>query len=180
MNAHVRWFAQEVYADPHDNCVVGSNVEAAMTHLDAYLEHIPALAVAGGSRTSTAAAYLKSAYVPLVNEAWNSNVGFGDNLVGLGDFEKFSRLQVYSTHVWAANHAYPGRRIGFAWAPKNETADQDSELSRIIASSVARAYPSHEFYGLGKYACAIDGNLAGCGCTVSGAYNAGWSTFSSW
>lgn len=28
MNSYVRWFGYEVYADPHDTCVVGSNVPA--------------------------------------------------------------------------------------------------------------------------------------------------------
>lgn len=180
MSAHVRWFGQEVYADPHFNCVTGSNVATATTHLDAYLEHIPELAEASGGRASAAVAFLTSAYVPLLNEAWNSNAGFGNDVIDLGDFEKFSRLQIYSTHVWAANHPYPGRRIGFAWAPRNETAAQDSALSSVIANSVARAYPSQEFYGLGKYACSTDGNLAGCGCTVSGGYNTGWNTFATW
>ena len=180
MNAHVRWFSYEVYADPHDNCVIGSNVQDDADHLNAYLEHVPRLANAGGSRTATAAAYLAKSYAPLVNEAWNTNGGFGDNMINLGDFERFSRLQVYGTHFWAANHSYPGRRIGFAWAPQNMTADQTTELTTILANSVIRSYPSGGFYGLGKYACATDGNLDGCGCTVSGSYNGGWATFSSW
>src|SRR5207245_867866 len=82
------------------------------------------------------------AYVPLVNAAWNSNNGFGDNTIPLGEFEKFSRLQVLSTHAWAATHAYPGRRIGFAWAPKSSTIAETDELSAVIARSVARARPA--------------------------------------
>ena len=180
MNRYVRWFSQEVYADPHYDCVVGSNVVADSDHLNAYLEHIPRLAADGGADTATARAYLAKSYVPLVNEAWNSNNGFGNNLVSLDDFEKFSRLQVYATHVWAANNAYPGRRIGFAWSPKNSTTDQDIELSTVIANSVARAYPAGGFYNLGKYACSTSGNLDGCGCTVSGSFNNGWQAFASW
>jgi hypothetical protein len=180
MDSHVRWFSQEVYADPHFDCVIGSNVQSDADHLNAYLEHIPRLAANGGSGTQTAAAYLAKAYTPLVNESFNSDTGFGDNMIDLGDFERFTRLQVYGTHYWAANHNYPGRRIGFAWAPRNTTPDQDSALETIIANSVIRSYPSGGFYGLGKYACSTDGNLDGCGCTVSGSYNGGWVTFGTW
>jgi len=101
-------------------------------------------------------------------------------MVSLAQFEKFSRLQVYATHVWAANNGYPGRRIGFAWAPKMTTPDQDIELAAIVARWVARSYPPNRFFGLGKFACSTDGNLDGCGCTVSGsAYNNGWNAFAS-
>ena len=180
MNSYVRWFSYEVYADPHDNCVTGSNVQDDADHLNAYLEHIPRVAMAGGSRTATAAAYLAKAYVPLVNEAWNSDNGFGDNMVSLTNFEKFSRLQVYATHFWAAQNGYPGRRIGFAWAPKDATPDQEVALANVIAGSVGRSYPANEFFNLGKLACSIAGSLNGCGCTVSGAYNDGWNTFATW
>jgi hypothetical protein len=180
MNSYVRWFGYEVYADPHLDCVPGSNVPADAANLNAYLEHIPRLAVAGGAATATAAAYLKHHYLPLVNAAWNSNVGFGNNLVGLADFVKFSRLQVFATHFWAANHGYPGRRIGFAWAPKNTTPEQEAQLTTAIVGSVSRSYPMNEFFNLGKYACSTSGNLEGCGCTVAGSYNTRWDTFSTW
>lgn len=180
MNSYVKIFAYEVYADPHDNCVPGSNVGADAEELDAYLEHVPRLAAAGGAATATAHSYLAHHYLPLVNEAWNSNGGFGDNLVSLDDFIKFSRLQVFATHSWAANHGYPGRRIGFSWAPKNSTPADEAELSTAIAGSVARAYPKNRFFNLGKYACSSSGNLAGCGCTVSGSYNSMWNTFAAW
>lgn len=106
---------------------------------------------------------------------------FGDNLVGLADFVKFSRLQVFATHFWAANHGYPGRRIGFAWAPKGSTPEQEAQISTAIANAVARSYPMNEFFNLGKYACSTSGNLDGCGCTIAGAYNPQWSTqFATW
>ncbi len=178
MSRYVRWFGYEVYADPHDDCA--GNVAADADHLDDYLEHVPRLAVAGGARTQTAAAYLARSYVPLVNAAWNSDGGFGNNVVALGDFEKFSRLQIYATHLWASGHAYPGRRIGFAWSPKNATTDQQQELADVIANSVARAYPAGGFYNLGKYACSTSGSLAGCGCTITGAFNNAWQTFATW
>ena len=180
MNNYVKWFSYEVYADPHDNCVPGSNVGADAANLNAYLEHIPRLAAAGGARTSVASAYLAHHYLPLVNAAYNSNVGFGDNVINLDDFIKFSRLQIFATHGWAANHGYPGRRIGFAWAPKNSTPAEEAEISTALAGSMARAYPMNAFFNLGKYACSSSGNLDGCGCTVSGAYNTRWNAFASW
>ncbi len=180
MNRYVRWFAVEVYADPHDNCVPGSSVVNDADHVSAYVEHLPRLAHEGGAATATATAYLQHHFLPLLNAAFNSNGGFGDNTIGLDDFVKFSRLQIYATHVWAAHDGYPGRRIGFAWAPKDTTQAQDSQLSDAIARSVARAYPANEFYNRGKYACGESGALDGCGCTVSGSYNQAWDAFASW
>ena len=180
MNKYVRWFAVEVYADPHDNCKIGGNVLDDADHVSAYVEHLPRLAHEGGAATAAATSYLQHHYLPLLNAAFNSNGGFGDNVIDLGDFVKFSRLQIYATHVWAAHDGYPGRRIGFAWAPKNTTAAQETELSGIIARSVGRAYPANKFYNYGKYACNESGALDGCGCTVQGSFNAAWDTFGSW
>lgn len=178
MNRYVRWFSVEVYADPHLSCA--SDVVSNRENIDAYLEHVPRLAAQGGAASQTAHDYLDHAYVPLLNAAFNSNNGFGDNVIPLEAFEKFSRLQVYATHVWAANHAYPGRRIGFAWAPQGTTAGQESDLTGVIAGSVARAYPAGGFYGLGKYACSTNGSLDGCGCQVNGSFNTGWDKFGGW
>lgn len=180
MNRYVRWFGYEVYADPHLDCVPGSNVPADAANLNAYLEHVPRLAVAGGAATATAARYLAHHYLPLMNAAWNSDVGFGDNRVELGDFVKFARLQVFATHVWAANHGYPGRRLGFAWAPKDATPAQEAQLTAAITGAVSRSYPMNEFFNLGRYACSTSGNLDGCGCTIAGAYNTQWNTFAGW
>jgi hypothetical protein len=180
MNSYVRWYAYEVYGDPHTDCVIGSNVLDDADHVSAYLEHLPRLAHAGGAASATASAYLQHHYVPLVNAAFGADVGFGNNVIGFDDFVKFSRLQIYATHVNAAHVGYPGRRIGFAWAPKNTTADQETYLSGQIANSVGRAYPANKFYNYGKYSCNASGALDGCGCTVSGAYNNAWDAFSSW
>ncbi|MDB4954296.1 MAG: hypothetical protein JWO36_1865 [Myxococcales bacterium] len=180
MDSYVRFMSYEVYADPHYDCVIGSNVQADADNLNAFLEHLPRLAALGGSQSAAASAFLTHASVPLVQASWNSNGGFGNNIISLLDFEKFSRLQIYATHLWSAHHESPGRRIGFAWAPRSSTAAQEAELSSVIATSVLRSYPAGGFYNLGKYACAIDGSLDGCGCTVAGSYNGGWGTFASW
>jgi hypothetical protein len=180
MSASVRWFSYEVYAEPHDSCVIGASVADDATHLNEYLEHVPRLAAEGGAATRAANDYLAHSFVPLVNAAWNKNGGFGDNVMVLSEFERFSRLQVYATHVWAQDHSYPGRRIGFAWSPGPSTADEQAELSTVIARSVSRAYPPQHFYGHANDACSVDGSLDGCGCSLSGAYNNGWKTFASW
>ena len=118
--------------------------------------------------------------MPLVNAAWNSDNGFGNNMISMADFVKFSRLQIYATHVNAAHVGYPGRRIGFAWAPKNSTVEQEQYLAGQIANSVGRAYPANKFYNYGKYACSVSGALDGCGCTTAGDYNQAWEAFGTW
>ena len=180
MAKYVQWYAYEVYADPHLNCVVGSNVSDDSEHISDYLEHVPRLAQQGGAKTAVAAGYLQHHYVPLLNSAFGGDVGFGDNTINFGDFVKFSRLQIYATHVNAAHVGYPGRRIGFAWAPKNTTSEQETYLSQQIANAVGRAYPANKFYNYGKYACNASGALDGCGCTVAGSYNNSWDAFDNW
>ena len=180
MADNVRWFSYEMYADPHYNCVIGSNVGADRTNLNAYLEHVPRLAKAGGAATGTAFAYLKTHFVPLMSSAWNSETGFGDNRIPLDQFAKYQRLQIYATHYWASQFGYPGRRLGFAWAPKSSTVEQQDQLASVIASSVKRSYPANGFYNLGKFACSTSGSLNGCGCQAAGSYNRGWDTFASW
>ncbi len=165
MQRAVRFFAHEVYADPHGACT--GDVAGGVAHLNEYLERLPAYAVAGGDATATARAYLDRAYVPLVSAAWNSDNGFGNDRIALGEFERFSRLQIYATHVFAADHAFPGRRVGFAWAPKAASDMAQSDLSGVIARAVARAYPADHFYNYGKYACSISGALDGCACAVA-------------
>lgn len=180
MAKYVRFFSYEVYADPHYNCVIGSNVPADRANLNDYLEHLPRLARDGGAKTATAFNYLKKAYTPLLGSAWNATVGFGDNRISYSDFAKFQRLQIYATHYWASQYSYPGRRIGFAWAPKDGTASQLASLADVIAGSVGRSYPANKFSNLGRYACSIDGGLDGCGCTTAGSYNKGWDAFGNW
>ena len=161
----VRFFSHEVYADPHHECT--GDVAADSAHLNPYLERLPIEAAAGGAATAAAHAYLDRAYVPLVSSAWNSNVGFGNDIIPLDQFERFSRLQIYATHVFAADHAYPGRRLGFAWAPKQASDAELNELSGIIARSFARAYPAGHFQSHGKYACSVNGGLDDCACSVA-------------
>jgi hypothetical protein len=60
------------------------------------------------------------------------------------------------------------------------TATQESDLTAVIAGSVARSYPAGGFYGLGKYACTDVGSLDGCGCQVNGSFDTQWNTFESW
>lgn len=180
MNRYVASFAYEVYADPHLNCVQGSNVTADADHVTAFLEHLPRLAQAGGARSQVAASYLQHHYVPLVGAAYGATIGYGDNRISVADFVKFQRLQIYATHVNAAHVGYPGRRVGIAWAPKDATTDQENYMASVIAGSVTRAYPANKFYNLGKYACSIAGSLDGCGCTVAGSYNDAWDTFETW
>jgi hypothetical protein len=183
MNAHVKWFAQEVYPDPHFDCVGSSNVLTEQAHMSAYLEHLPRLAAAGPHAADTAFAYLDHAYVPLFGAAWRAKIGYGETDIPFESMIKFLRLEVYSTHFWAAHHAYPDRRIGFAWAPPYDrtTADQRRTFANVLGGSIQRSYPYDGFWQLGKYACSTTGSLDGCGCAVEGGhFNEAWSTMATW
>ena len=188
MNSHVRFFAQEVYADPMHTCVPGSSVATRSRSVNDYAEHLGSLAAVAPSSAATARAYLKHAYVPLLNAAWNqpAAIGFGETRVSIPTMKKFVSLETYAARAWGASHLVPGRRIGYAWAPKNSDglADADykaslDDLAYRMAQSVRDAYDPAS--GTAAKACSPAGSAGECACSVSGAtFNTAWSTFSSY
>lgn len=180
MTAHVRLFGAEVYADPHNNCITGEAIATRSQDLSAFTEHLARLAKAGGATAKVAADYLDAAYFPVLNAAWNTDVGYGNNLVPLDSFLRFQRLEVYATHLWAEHHSYPDRRLGFAWRPDGSAAET-AMLADNLAASIQRAYPSTGFAGLAARACSPAGDVAGCSCSIAGAKRAPlWEQLATW
>ncbi len=188
MNAHVRFFAQEVYAEPSRTCVASSNVGMRSRRVNEYVEHLASLAAVAPASAAPARAFLKHAYVPLMSAAWNQppDVGFGDTRVSVTTMKKFVSLETYAARAWSGTHYVPGRRVGFAWAPQNTGALPDATYKGYLADIGTRMGEAiRDGYdvqsGSAAKACAPDGNVAGCACGVAGAtFNTGWSGFSSY
>lgn len=178
MARHVRFFAQEAYANPRRVCVAGKTVEERHQALNAYVQHLHRMAAAGPQCAATARSYLDRSYVPLQTAAWQSSL-YGDMRISEEQMTRFLRLGVASQRAWAVDHAVPDGRIGFAWAPS--TGQDPAALQRIahaLAGAIARAYaPAGRIVD----ACSPSGSFFGCDCELSGAsLNPAWQSFPTW
>ena len=178
MASHVRFFAQEAYANPRRVCVAGKTVDQRSEYLNAYVQHLPRMASAGPQCAATARSYFDRAYVPLLTAAWQQSL-YGDLRIAEDQMTKYLRLAVASQRDWSAGHVLPDGRLGFAWAPL--TGLDPAALQRIadgLAGAIARAYaPSGRIVD----ACSTSGSYFGCDCELAGAsLNPAWLSFPSW
>ena len=177
MNRTVRFWAQEVYADPAHTCVPGASTGLQSRYLNEYTMHLVRGAVAGPAGAATARDYLRRAYVPLMNAAWRSDV-YRTN-VSLTTMKHFVSQQTYSARAWASSHLYPDGRVGFAWARYDVDSMQFADVAARLASALHHAYD--EGGGRASGACSPSGAYTWCQCRVSGAsFNPAWRTFDTW
>lgn len=179
MDAYVRFFGQETYADPHNVCVAGPDVPTRALRLNEFTQHLARLAAAGPECARTAGQFLDHAYVPMQSAAWMQDTGYGDTNILAENMRKFVRLGVFSARSWSKDHYVPDHRIGFAWAPW-EFADPNgvATIADALAGAVARAYAPA---GIPLDACGATGSWDGCDCEVTNAsLNPAWENFPVW
>ena len=171
LSDHVRFWAQETYADARAWGVAGTTLAERSAYLRDYFEHGSRLAAAGGAATEAADAFLADAYVPLANAAFRwpppsleTGIGFGYTDIGVGPMQSFVPAQ---THAQRAT----GRgRLGYAFVPRNAVAAETLAVADRLAASVqaSQDYPGG--------ACGPDGAL--CDGVVAGAaFNDAWKAF---
>lgn len=168
MAAYVSHWSQEVYGDIRNYAVPGAPLETRRTELNAWLQHLLALASAGFDDIVAAKSFLQTAYSPLANAAWPyaSGAGFGYTDV------PFDQMQDYvSAQAYALGSA--GTRFGFAWSPNRPDTMSITEFateSGAVADRLAAA-----IHDTGS-ACS-----ASCTNAIAGAaFNEGWNDFSTW
>ncbi len=179
MNSYVRFWSQEVYANPDFSCVGGTTVAQRSTSTNEYVQHVARHANAGGAVSATSQSYLNRAYVPLMNAVWRA-AAYNTTTMSLDQMQHFASTQVYASRAWATSNPYPDGRIGFAWDLATGETDADR---RTLAARLASAI--HHAYGVGgggaARACSPSGAFTWCQCVVAGAaFNPGWSTFATW
>ncbi len=74
-NLYVRWWGQEVYADPDHTCVPDTTAAEVSTSLNHFVEHLAWHAEQGPSSANTAQSYLGRAYTPVMNAVWMAGTG---------------------------------------------------------------------------------------------------------
>lgn len=176
MDSYVRFFAQEVYADPHRVCVGSATVATRSRHVNDFAMHLARVAGEGPACAATARSYFNHAYTPLLSAAWQQRVGYGDTRITSRNMRRFVRLQTYAMRAWSATHQVPDGRIGFAWASSSEADPLAVDtLADALMSSIQGAYGPG---GRAARACSPTGSYSGCDCEVSGAFfNDAWSRF---
>lgn len=179
MSPRVRFWGQETYVDPDTACVPGAVVGKKSEEINAFIEHVPALAAAGGSRSAAAHAFFAKSYVPLLNGAFRASAYQTDG-VPLDQMKHFVSNQVYAARAWGSTHAYVAGRVGLGWTWHRDqvTAGEIDDLAQRFASAVHYAYAPN---GVAAGACSASHAYTWCQCSLHGAaFNSGWSTFTHW
>ena len=156
---HVRFWAQETYADTRAWGVPGSTVAERSAYLNDYFLHGLRVATRGGAAAEAARAFLDRAYTPLGNGAFRSApvppIGFGFTDVPLPTMLSFVSTQVY------ALRSSTGTRFGFAdQRITPATVPQITEVERRVAEAIrgSEADPSGACGTTGEW---CNGEVAG-------------------
>jgi hypothetical protein len=172
MAAHVRFWAQETYADASTWGVAGSTLPERSAYLNDYFLHGARLAQRSDGPTAAARAFLATAYTPVANASFRAprpnlttGIGFGYTDIGLPGMLAFLSAQTY------ALRASTGERFGFAVVPQGGALVTDTVA---VDDRVAEAIRDSEGDPAG--ACGAGG--AKCDATVvDAAFNDAWKIF---
>jgi hypothetical protein len=173
-----------VFAFPNLSCA--GSLAARTADVSDYLQALVRFAEVGGTRDRVARAFLRRAYTPLGNAAWQWTFGFGVTTIPAPEMARFVALQSYAVAAFAKRHPslQTPVRLGFAWAPNNPNhigtkrfvAGSGSLVDRVAQASSAIVTPRGVFPGR---ACGRGG--VECKCKVQGAaLNPAWGPFAVW
>jgi hypothetical protein len=168
MSQHVRWWGEEVYAEPRDVCVESADVAERARAVDDFVFHVPRLADANPAATAEARAFFAKSFTPWLNGAWGTDGGYGDVRVTADQMGEFVSTQVYAVRAWAQKHDVPAGRLAWSWAPdSNEPPGQLDAVEHRLAASIDAAYDPNG--GTASRACSPSGAFTFCQCNVAGA-----------
>jgi hypothetical protein len=171
MDRYIRWWQEEVYADPHAVCVAGATIGERARAINDFTMHMPRLAAAGPAAAAPARSFLARTYTPLLQGTWLHDDGYGNTKVTGDQMEAMLSLQVYATRAWSEAHRYPDNRIGFAWNPAAVSEAQTKEVDVLgtrLARAINGAYKEGSTGGA-SFACSPSGAFTLCDCRVAGA-----------
>ena len=186
MTSYVSDFSQELYGDIRAVAVPGAPAATRRDYLNDYLQHELVLANAGPPTIEAARAFLRSAYSPLANAAWQWQTGYGWTMVPYDQMQSFVSTQTYALRYFSATSGEAQDHWGFAWQPRNATglssADFAAQTAAILdrlgaavrdsAQSADPADPGGGACGPSQVSCG--GDLAGA------AFADSWKSFRTW
>jgi hypothetical protein len=187
MNTYVSDWSQEAYGDVRSVAVPGESISTRRDYLNDYLQHELVLANAGPPTIETARGYIRSAYSPLANAAWERQSGYGWTMVPAGQMASYVSAQVYALRYFSATSGETQDHWGFAWAPHNAgdltptdfAAQSKTILDRLGAA--IRDSGNSESSDPGGSACGPpDQNLYCVGDLPGAHFNDAWKSFRIW
>jgi hypothetical protein len=180
MQAYVRYWGQEVYADSRNWGVAGSALETRRDHLNDFLRHQSTLVAVAPASASAARDFLAGAYTPIANSAWPwpASSGYGSTEITSLEMKHFVSAQ---THALRSSSIGMGDRFGFAWAPNSNAGvlDFQTETAGLLTRLAAAIHESDDAGGEpGIGACAPPGGELWCDEDVAAAwFNETWKSF---
>lgn len=178
MNEYVRFWAEETYADPYNECVPSTLAAARAGHIDDYVFHLPNLAEKGPA--IAARNFFRKTFTPLLNGSWGTveMQGYGRNHIGEDAFKNHVSTEVYAVRAWQNQHPAYGNRLGFAWAPASSDRAATDRVGARIGNAVDDVFkPGHG----ASYACSPSGAFTLCQCKLEGAqFIEAWRVWDSW
>jgi len=188
MAAYVSDWTQEVYGDVRSYAVPGVPTSVRRDYLNDYLQHKLVLAGAGPPEIETSRSFLRSAYSPLANAAWERDSGYGWTMVSAELMAAYVSAQVHALRYFSATTGQAQDHWGFAWAPRNATgipaADFAARTGLVLdrlAAAVRDSGRTPDPADPGSAACGPPGQNLYCMGDLEGAGLAeAWKSLRTW
>ena len=188
MTTYVSDWTQEVYGDVRSYAVPGAPPAVRRDYLNDYLQHKLVLAGVGPPEIETSRSYLRSAYSPLANAAWERDSGYGWTMVSTELMAAYVSAQVHALRFHSATTGQARDHWGFAWAPKNargipgaDFAAQTGLILDRLAAAVRDSGRTPDPTDPGSAACGPPGQNLYCVGDLEGAVLAEtWKSFRGW
>jgi hypothetical protein len=188
MATYVSDWSQEVYGDVRNHAVPGAPTPTRREYLNDYLQHMLVLAGAGPATIEPARSYLREAYSPLANAAWQWDRGYGWTMITPEQMAAYVSAQINAMRHFSAASGQARDHWGFAWSPRNATGvserDFPAQTGSVIDRMAAAIRDSGEVVepeNPGSGACGPPGQDALCAADVPGAqHNDAWRSFRGW
>ena len=185
---YVSDWSQEVYGDVRSWAIPGAAIEVRREYLNDYLQHVLVLAGAGPAEIEVARSYLRDAYSPLANAAWQRDTGYGWTMVPTEQMASYVSAQVDALRSYGVAAAQARDHWGFAWAPRNasgtpagEFAAQTGSVLDRLAAAVRDSGEPVEPEVPGGGACGPPGQNVWCVGDLADARPAeAWRSFRAW
>jgi hypothetical protein len=188
MATYVSDWSQEVYGDVRSYAVPGVPTSVRRDYLNDYLQHKLVLAGAGPPEIETARSYLRTAFSPLANAAWERETAYGWTMVPAEQMAGYVSAQVHALRFFSATSGQPQDHWGFAWAPRNAAGISATDFAARtglvldrLAAAVRDSAETPDPADPGSAACGPPGQNVWCvGDVEGGRLTEAWKSFRSW
>jgi hypothetical protein len=188
MTSYVSDWSQEVYGDVRKYAVPAVPMSVRRDYLNDYLQHKLVLAGFGPPTIETARSYLRTAFSPLANAAWEQESGYGWTMVPAEQMAGYVSAQIHALRFFSTTSRQPQDHWGFAWAPRNisgipagDFAAQTGLVLDRLAAAVRDSGQTLDPADPGSAACGPTGQNVWCAGDIEDAHlTEAWKSFRGW